>query len=269
VIIPFSVLRLPELVLSSRPLSRSQFALHDIVDTKWLPCITPALVFVCLYSCLGHKEIRFLFPAFPLISLSIAIGLDRFYKMGQTVKGKRPSMLAHLAGWACTAALLLTFVGSCIFVAVSHYNYPGGDALIALSRHLTTQQHALAAKAPGSLQTQQQQQPIPVHVFLDVATAMTGVSLFGQRAAGLSTAPFFEWTFHKAGYEETHQGMGSNLNIYTHIITENADEAKSQFRIVQTVQGSPRFDYNRVSIQTSGTLYILEKNGWPEKNRAS
>jgi len=39
--------------------------------------ISPALIFVGLYSFLPHKELRFIFPALTLLNLGGAIGLAK------------------------------------------------------------------------------------------------------------------------------------------------------------------------------------------------
>ena len=42
----------------------------------WYYALAPALAYVCLYSFLPHKELRFIFPALPLLTLAAAVGMD-------------------------------------------------------------------------------------------------------------------------------------------------------------------------------------------------
>lgn len=50
-----------------------------LVDYQVLQVISPALIFVGLYSLLPHKELRFIFPALTLFNLAGAIGLSKMY----------------------------------------------------------------------------------------------------------------------------------------------------------------------------------------------
>jgi len=51
------------------------------VDTQWLPLMLPIFGFVGLYSFLGHKEMRFIFPALPILNLGAAIGLSKLSRL--------------------------------------------------------------------------------------------------------------------------------------------------------------------------------------------
>ena len=48
-----------------------------LVDYFIVQIISPALIFVGLYSLLPHKELRFIFPALTLFNLSGAVGLSK------------------------------------------------------------------------------------------------------------------------------------------------------------------------------------------------
>ena len=52
-------------------------AKHHILDKDILIAITPAVIFVGLYSFLPHKELRFIFPALVMLNLGGAMGLAK------------------------------------------------------------------------------------------------------------------------------------------------------------------------------------------------
>ena len=125
----------------------------------------PALASVALLSLLPHKELRFVFPALPLLTLAGAAAADGLWSFS----GKwRP--LARLACLGLViATLLLTVVGS----LAAHLNYPGGVALRAL--------HDEVGYGFGG----------PAAVHLDDKVATTGASRFGEELRGAG------WTYDK------------------------------------------------------------------------
>ena len=218
------------------------------IDTTWLPFLLPALGFVALYSALGHKEVRFLFPALPLFNLAAAAGMSRLHAAAFPSKGKSVAVTSRLGYAAAVLALVASFAASCVFVAISRWNYPGGDAL-----HLLAQRVSSGVTRPS------------VRVHVDVASAMSGVSLFGQRSAQEST-PGVVWTFDKAGYE-AENAISDTVDWwkYTHLLTENKELANSDdsdFEVVAVAQGNPHFDLRRATIVTSDAIYVLELKGW-------
>jgi hypothetical protein len=326
--------------------------INEWIDFTWMPILLPAFGFCALYSCLGHKETRFLFPVLPLWNLAAAVGLAKVHaatfgssdggvlllwsrsrttvttavdrnskndsnalhkkdddhpesdnkndssalheKHGDdlnkgtncnsalhekgddhpesetqlsTSSSYRPSMVGRLIYAGCMGLLIVTLAVSSIFVAVSRWNYPGGVALTQLVQHIQQIQ--------GDATTNQ------VRVHIDVATAMTGVSLFGQREATVRV-PNMEWVFDKAGYEaenaipggggegdeEDEESIQASIQAaaskwmitYTHLLTEDASLADPDlFRLVGIVQGHPRLDLRGAQIDTSDSIYILER----------
>lgn len=153
-------------------------------------------------------------------------------------------------GFGCgLLSMGLTLAGSFIFVLTSKENYSGGDALGELALHV--QNTVSASEEPVA------EKP---NVHIDVASAMTGVSLFAQRAAEAST-PNIEWTFSKDGYEEGKQASG--YEQFTHLLSEDPNIVPaSQFTVIHTQQGKPRLDLRKCKIVTEDTIYILERNDW-------
>jgi alpha-1,6-mannosyltransferase len=264
------------------------------MDTEWFPFIFSAFGFVGLYSCLGHKEMRFLFPVMPLWNLAAAIGMSRIHslvfmtlldkinggEMQQHQNQRQPkrTMIALLGLFAVAVALVLSLVASWSFVAVSRWNYPGGMALQQLQDHVVTSvtahhrggntndhDNAAAATVVASLPSS-----LKVHAYIDVASAMTGVSLFGQHAAELSSSnQVVVWSFDKKGYESENASVNdSQWSAYTHILTEDPDLTNdtangSLFQRVGTIQGHPRLDWRSGGrIVTSNAIYILEQKDW-------
>jgi len=52
----------------------------SIVDKDIIVQISPAIIFVGLYSFLPHKELRFIFPALTLLNLGGAMGLAKMLR---------------------------------------------------------------------------------------------------------------------------------------------------------------------------------------------
>ena len=105
--------------------------------------ISPAIIFVALYSLLPHKELRFVFPALPLLNLAAAKGLLALLgaqgqgdsqALNQRASNSASSQflrkfLRRVASWGARSLLFAGIVLYFIFLAPSTHNYPGGKAL--------------------------------------------------------------------------------------------------------------------------------------------
>lgn len=123
------------------------------LDRRVSTLVFPALAFVFLYSFLPHKELRFIIYVIPLLNVPAAIVFFQVEKI------KSPRILALFK--TCVGvqiAINLSFTW--ILMNASVYNYPGG---VALER--------LHVWEPADSD---------VHVHIDVYSAQTGVSRFGQ-----------------------------------------------------------------------------------------
>lgn len=250
-LVPLSVLRVPELMTSWERRIRhlsvpapNETSKLGLADTTWLPFLVPVVGFVVLYSNLGHKEMRFIFPALPMLNLAAASTMSRLSELATSMKDKAPTLVGKLMFYAGTAWIALSMIGSLVFVEVSKWNYPGGEALQRLGDHIHLQQRTLNVSKAS------------VVVYIDVATAMSGVSLFGQRAAQYQI-PAVSWTFVKAGYENEHSTL-EDVDVLTHVLSESP-ERWVDFLVVEKVLGAPRLDLKNFQVETKPEIFVLER----------
>ena len=230
-LVPFAVLRIPEQIEAL--FQRRSCSLSNLIDTSLLSYLIPIAGFIALYSCLGHKEMRFIFPAMPIINLAAAAGLERLHRLAFIPQKDKPPSKVALVLWlggimSCFVSLLASFA----FVGVSRHNYPGGTALQLLL-------------------SERGNQSANVTVHIDVAAAMTGVSLFGQRAAGP------HWTFVKAGYEAENKA-GEDFTGFSYLLSEKREV--EGFHVLATAPGNPRLNWRQGRIETTDGIYVLERD---------
>ncbi len=264
--IPLSFLRIPEFLVAwerrlrqygSYSKLKASIPSNGLVDTTYLQFLIPAFGFVALYSCLGHKEVRFLYPALPLFNLCAAIGLNRLHEIRFPIKEKIPVMIAKILYVLAILALLVSFLASVLFVQISRFNYPGGDALHMLTNRINEHSNPTIVSNAAI--------EVHVNVYIDVPSAMTGVNLFGQRAA-MASNPNVIWSFDKGGYEENNKDL--NLTLYTHLLVESKDifQQSDDFIVVGAAQGNPRLDFQQGAIATTEAIYVLERKDWISNN---
>lgn len=252
ILVPLSSLRIVEYLCTieqrltqKKNENNSLMKVSSLIDTQWLEYLIPTMSFVVLYSFLGHKEMRFIFPALPILNVTAAAGLSRLTNLAfPPKKGKKVPLIALLAFGCGVLCLILTLVGSLVFVAVSRWNYPGGNALPRLMELVQDGGHRSTDSST-------------VNVYIDVASSMSGISLFGQRAVEAST-PEKEWSFVKGGYEQENQLVDGSLNSFTYILTEEPN-ISAEYHVISTIQGNPRLDLKHATIATNDAIYILER----------
>ena len=132
-----------------------------LLEGECRPWFVSALASVVLLSFIPHKELRFVFPALPLLNLCAAVACERLWR-------NRILRVAVLGVVAATAAATLI-----IFAPASRNNYPGGVAL-----RLLHDDYGYAL--PG-----------PVRVHLDDLACTTGASRFGEELVHAG------WTYDK------------------------------------------------------------------------
>ncbi|KAI8641556.1 Alg9-like mannosyltransferase family-domain-containing protein [Parasitella parasitica] len=175
----YFALFLPRLLLISYPLACFSFATNGRVRRM----LTPMIVYIALFSFLPHKEWRFIIYAIPVFTAAASASIAKSIHAASRSWLHRISLFVMLAGAAASFAIATT-----MFQA-SRFNYPGGEALLAL--------HQIEKNKPY------------VHVHMDAETAMTGASLFGQSNPN--------WSYSK---NEAHTSQDDFLDAhYTHVIT--------------------------------------------------
>ncbi|KAK9450824.1 Alg9-like mannosyltransferase family-domain-containing protein [Limtongia smithiae] len=149
----YFTVQIPKLQLN--PATVSLAAAACIVQgRRVVPMLLPYALYVAVYSVQPHKEWRFVVYVSPMVTLAGAVGAawlsDRMRKSKIVLLGT--------VGIALSSAM--TLVLSLAMLGVSSTNYPGGDAVMALNRGITSEGLS----------------DITVH--LDVPTLMTGATLF-------------------------------------------------------------------------------------------
>ncbi|KAG5190839.1 Dolichyl-P-Man:Man(7)GlcNAc(2)-PP-dolichyl-alpha-1,6-mannosyltransferase, family GT22 [Tribonema minus] len=255
-LVPVGILRSPLRQHGTAQLLRRPWL---ATDARAVQMAIPAVAFVTLYSALGHKELRFLFPMLPLLNALAGLGLAKLDRVAaaavasdasppaptsqrqqqqQATGGrqgaplKRHTVAAAAAGAAAAGALLLTAAMTCVALAASRHNYPGGEALRALN-DIMWHEHNVAAAAvavaspdaeAAAAAAQQQQWRRPL-VHINAAAAMAGVSLFGQDNE-LARYSKEEGALEKAQYTQ-----------FDYIITDDASSSAGLFEVVHAVEG--------------------------------
>lgn len=188
---------LPRLLMVSYPLAILAF----IRDTRIRRLLFPALVYIAIFSALPHKEWRFIMYTIPLFTTAAAS------LVGHVWIYQRRSWLYRLALLAILGGALASLAGSGLLVYISSLNYPGGQALSKL--------HTLEDASAT------------VSVHMDVLTAMTGASRFGERNP--------HWSYHK---NESHATSDDFIEAgYTHLITRLDPARYPEFEIMDETQG--------------------------------
>jgi alpha-1,6-mannosyltransferase len=220
-------------------------------DLEGLPYIIPVIGFIGLYSILPHKEIRFIFISFPMFNVMAAKGLSRIHDTarvfwaGNSLSREKKKMSTSLASklaigilyLGSIAVIGLSFIASILFIQVSKRNYPGGDALATLSKVIQ-----------DSASSHEE-----IEIFIDVASAMTGVSLFGQHALAQSCRA--QCNIIKEGYEDVN-GIDTTGKSVDYMLSEKRDLAG--YGVINKIKGSPSIDIRQRKIVTTDSIFVLK-----------
>ena len=127
--------------------------------------------------------------------------------------------------------LLATCLGSGLALYASHYNYPGGNALIEFSTHY------------AELRKQDPAMPVP-YLHIDVLPAMTGISRF------LEFVP--EWRYSKA------ENL-TDFSQFTHLLSEKK-EVPGFTQIFSPVKAFESFQVRKRRMVLRDKVYIHQRN---------
>jgi alpha-1,6-mannosyltransferase len=256
-LIPLAFVRLPEFLDKLRLTKNSADNKQQQSFFDWSLCsfFAPVFAFVVFYSFLPHKEIRFIFPAIPMFNVCAAYGMSRLHRVAFpcAVSHNKTSLVSRVMFICGLATIVLTLVASSIFLSLSRKNYPGGQALLLLRSHLI-----------DTVSNRTKWNEVRVHV--DVAAAMTGVSLFGQRHASIRQldnngydGPF---AIDKSGYEEKNKAGEAQMHSFTHLLTERAQV--DGYHLIDTVKGNPRLNIKGFQIEIDDAIFIHERDNWSQ-----
>ncbi|KAI8084877.1 Alg9-like mannosyltransferase family-domain-containing protein [Halteromyces radiatus] len=177
---------LPRLLMISYPLA----IVGLIFDTRIRRLLFPFITYISIFSLLPHKEWRFIIYTIPVFTAAAGVTLS---KISTRIQRNNSRMFTTLMMISLFGGLLLSFILSTFLLVISRLNYPGGEALANLHHHHHQQQY---------------NQKVKVH--MDVKTAMTGASRFGELYNS-------EWSYSK---DESHTTLEDFLDArYTYLIT--------------------------------------------------
>ena len=228
-------------------LYRPRVSLQPNIDWRAVCLLAPAVVFVCLYSLLAHKELRFILPAFPLFTAVAAVGVLNTLRLlqltttNQIKKNDAPSTSSALSPtavdrWAAggllivsVAVLAASFLFSCFSLYASARNYPGGTAF-----------HRFHSLLPPSL-------PSPSSVHLSNLACMSGVSRWGEQRRG------------EVVYDKREGVSVDELGLqgWDWLVEEVSEVAG--YEVVAVVNALQRVDWRRGRLVLEPKLWILKR----------
>ena len=250
-LVPLAFVKLPGMYVeqTTTPSQVHGGKFSRLLDLSIVHLFTPVYGFVMLYSFLPHKEIRFIFPALPIFNVCAAYGISKLHCLafpdsnlsaGRKLIDRHRIRLIARGTYLCgILAIVCSLIGNLVFVRLSKENYPGGVALDQLRSHLKTTTNWES-----------------VNVHIDVAAAMTGVSLFGERhTSSVSSDGIIR--MEKSGYEEGNRNRDS-FAAFTHILSDQ--QSIQGYHILYSIPGHPRLDLRNFRIETQDAIYILERS---------
>lgn len=202
------------------------------LDKRLQILITPCVIFVCLYSLLPHKELRFIMYIFPILNAAAAKACH-FFWVGREKSGSR-----QLVAIGCALHLVVNAAFTTLLLTISANNYPGGIAMMKLHKMVP--------------------EDSKVYVHIDNFAAQTGVSRFTQLND--------HWRYNKT----EHLKAGSReMRSFSHLLVEakskysyNLKHYTSSHEVLASVEAFSHLSFNYqqfppVKVRVKPALFIL------------
>ncbi|GMH40751.1 hypothetical protein BSKO_08655 [Bryopsis sp. KO-2023] len=213
-VMPFSwywTSALPRGLLTAYPLALS----GAFTERRVRSVILVALAYVLLYSNLGHKEVRFLFPVLPLFNIAASTAFTRI------LINRKKSMRKFITCCLSMLSIAIMAGASGAMLWASIHNYPGGTALQRL--------HEIEGYSNVFVEPPMKNGSAPF-VHIDTFPAMTGVTRFGELG--------HPWRYSKA------EGLTlPRMKSFTHLLS--VQERVPGFVRVGDVEGFAGFKFRR------------------------
>nr|CAB3221180.1 dol-P-Man:Man(7)GlcNAc(2)-PP-Dol alpha-1,6-mannosyltransferase [Phallusia mammillata] len=187
---------------------------------RTLLLLLPATGFVCAFSFLPHKELRFIIYTIPMINAVAACGYSNLYRRF----GK--SLFWKFCFLTSLGTFVINFIALTVFLAAAEFNYPGGNVMKSL--------HAIVPCEASVT---------PVNVHICNLAAQTGVSRFSE------TCPF--WRYNKTEHIEP-DTLRHDKSL-THVIIETGAISDDVWRRSHR-RLADELGYNGIGIQGSSIL---------------
>lgn len=228
------------------------------LELEVLTYFLPIAAFIGLYSFLPHKEIRFIFIAFPMLNLFAAKGMGNMHhafeiafdekswrKKEKSYTNTKSKVMLGFLYFGGIFAIVLSCMASMAFVQVSKLNYPGGVALRLLSKEVEKPLEAT--------------QSATADIYIDVASAMTGVSLFEQRSLLSKCSENRYCNISKGGYENDHVFHESMKNYnFDYILSEQSNV--EGYEIISAAKGHPYMNWRSMKIESKDAIFVHKQS---------
>ncbi|XP_042229319.1 probable Dol-P-Man:Man(7)GlcNAc(2)-PP-Dol alpha-1,6-mannosyltransferase isoform X2 [Homarus americanus] len=203
------------------------------LDRRLQVLVTPALIFVAMYSFLPHKELRFIIYVFPILNVAAARACQFFWE------GREKSGTRQLLAIGCALHLLVNVAFTTLLLTISANNYPGGAAIYKLHQVIP--------------------QDANVHIHIDNFAAQTGVSRFTQLHD--------HWKYNKT---DNMKAGSRDMRAFSHLLIEgkskysyNLKHYTSSHEIMSSVEAFSHLSFNYqqfppVKVRVKPAVFLLK-----------